>query len=148
MTMFLLILVLVLAGSNIFTVLQFRRVRGQLELGPTPARKGIEGAKSDINPKHRLKKTFIDRNITREGTKSGQDFYGWNFWCECGTIAPATDNNDSYIYTEKGTEAGAVRAWRKHHDLYAELVDGPSEIEQLKKELKEQRDNCICHDLV
>lgn len=145
MTLLLFLITLSLLGTNIFTLVRFNQVRVQLEQASAPDRMAIAPT-SDVNPKHILDMTFTDRHLKTSRNK-GQDFHGWHFLCECGTVAPAIDNDGRWKHTDKGTEAGAVRAWRAHHDLYSQLVEGGSEVARLKKELKEQKENCICHDL-
>ena len=146
MTVFLFCLVLILGGTNVFTLMKFSKVRNQLELG-SPTLERSPGKKAIANPRHQLKKTFNNRRITRNGD-SGQDFHGWHYWCTCDAIAPAIDNDPEYVTRVHGTEAGAIRAWKRHVDLYAELVDGvDNELEKCKKELQEHIDSCICKDL-
>lgn len=148
MTIVLLIMVLVLVGTNVFTGIALQRKRNQLSGSSiTPALTGNKVPAAITSEKHQLERTFFDRRISTV-TNTGQDYHGWHFVCSCGTVAPAVDNDTNYNYIEKGSEQGAVKAFVNHRTLYASTVEaGENIIEDLKRQLKEQQDNCICKDL-
>lgn len=147
MNFLLLLLVLILIGTNVYTVSKLNRAKKlPVDSGnPTPAI-APSNTKAIANPKHQLTRTFVNRRMPPVSGAGAQDFHGWHFVCSCGTIAPASDNQ--YQEYGAGSESGAVKGWHEHASLYAELVDGAeNELEKVKKELQEHKDSCICRDL-
>lgn len=139
---FMTILFLLSLSGNVFLaakIAKLNRASTQLSIDPAPERGAITSSR------HKLIETMYD---VRYSTKEGKWLIakGWNFHCLCGTIAPATDNPDSE-YGE-GSEAGAVKAWHNHANLYATLVDaGDDEYAKLKAEFDEYKAQCYCHDV-
>lgn len=140
MTIVLLVMVLVLVGTNIYTGIKLGAVKKSppsLEVGTQP--------KAILSERHKLERTFRDRRIKLQGHKDGQDHLGWNYICTCGTVAPAIDNDG---YHGSGSEQGAVKAFVNHRNLYAAQVDsGENELDRIKKEFEQYKKECICHDL-
>ena len=145
MTIVLLIMVLILLGSNIYTGFALHKVRAVVANASVPALEAGD-ALPVTNERHKLERTFTDRRLSGHGN-TGQDFIGWHYVCSCGTIAPANDNFGGN-YQGEGSEQGAVKAFVNHRLLYATSVEaGENELARVTKEFEEYKKTCICHDL-
>lgn len=141
MTIVLFLLILVLAVTNVITVVKYTKVRG-LVTNQAPALEALPEQIPFTSKKHKLVRTFTDRRLSNR-INTGQDFHGWHYECSCGTVAPSTDN-----FGGDGSEQGAVKAFINHRALYATSVEaGDNELVKLRKEFEQYKKECICHDL-
>jgi hypothetical protein len=137
-------LILSLAGNAVEAVLIAglnKKRKDQLSIAPSAGKKAITSSR------HKLVRTLADIRIDKEGLgKHWVTYRGWHFECSCGTIAPSLENEDRQ--TGQGSEAGAIRAWKNHTVMYAEMVDdGDDAYDKLKAEFDKYKEECFCHDV-
>lgn len=114
------------------------RKNNRQALPQTPATPALPAATS---PEHTLVKAWDNQSYNIPFADRG-----WWYHCSCGLKRVASDLSSTYT----GSEAGAIRAWKKHSALYAELshetaaTESLSAIKAEREYIEKYRELCYC----